>query len=178
LSIGILARVLPGLANNLRNQPSLRGERIGQIPGGSQFTVLDGPECADNYAWWQVDYNGTVGWVAEADNEEYWLGQLTDTGNIRLLNNGTGLSTGQTVRNGEMQVEYYCSRRGYGIDHNNNDWFCVNNGRRVLTFQSSDFDAICQETYNNSDAFALQNGSGEIPAFRWRCYEDVNVHAG
>jgi hypothetical protein len=66
-------RVTPGDANNLRAQPSSSAERVGQIPGGDYFFVLAGPTCAENTAWWQVDYNGTVGWTAEGQGTTYWL---------------------------------------------------------------------------------------------------------
>lgn len=72
LIIGSDARVLPGDANNVRNRAGLSGSRIGQIPGGARFSVLEGPTCADGYAWWKVDYRGLIGWTAEAD-DEYWL---------------------------------------------------------------------------------------------------------
>ncbi len=58
--------------NNLRSQPAV-GEVIGQIQPGEDFTVMAGPECVDGMYWWQVDYNGTVGWTAEGDSREYWL---------------------------------------------------------------------------------------------------------
>lgn len=67
-------RVLEGLgSNNLRTEPNPDAELVGQIPEGEQFTVLDGPVCMNEMAWWQVDYNGLVGWTAEGDNEGYWL---------------------------------------------------------------------------------------------------------
>ncbi len=40
------------------------------VPAGSEVTVLDGPQQADNAPWWRVRYvssfgNPFVGWVAE-----------------------------------------------------------------------------------------------------------------
>jgi hypothetical protein len=69
----------PGSPNNLRAEPGLSGDRIGQIQPGEQFRVLAGPACADNYVWWQVDFGGTVGWTAEYDpvSGRYWLEPLT-----------------------------------------------------------------------------------------------------
>ena len=43
------------------------------IPPGSPFEVLDGPVCNQNFAWFQVNYDGLVGWTAEANAVEYWL---------------------------------------------------------------------------------------------------------
>ena len=80
LIIGEQGQVILGLgANNVRNQASTSGQDIGAIPGGGIFSILDGPVCAEGYAWWQVDYNGIVGWTAEGQNNTYWLEPLTDS---------------------------------------------------------------------------------------------------
>ncbi|MBI5670058.1 MAG: PD40 domain-containing protein [Chloroflexi bacterium] len=63
----------PGAANNLRTQPSAQSDKIGQIPGGDEFKVLDGPVCGDGYSWWQIEYNALVGWTPESSGDEYWL---------------------------------------------------------------------------------------------------------
>jgi len=67
----------PGSPNNVRSSPGLDGEVVGQIPPGGQFVVLDGPQCADGYVWWQVDDDGVIGWTAEGDANRYWLEPLT-----------------------------------------------------------------------------------------------------
>jgi hypothetical protein len=69
----------PGSANNLRANPGLNGEVIGKVGPGVPFDVLDGPQCADNYVWWQIDLDGTQGWTAEYDPSagRYWLEPLT-----------------------------------------------------------------------------------------------------
>lgn len=76
LTVGENARVIPGTSNNVRSGTGTSFERIGRIPGGSSFRVLEGPVCAQGYAWWRVDYNGLEGWTAEADHEDYWLEPL------------------------------------------------------------------------------------------------------
>lgn len=53
-------------------------ERIGQIPVGGIFYVLEGPECSPRYAWYQVEYrddNGEllVGWIAEGADDLYFV---------------------------------------------------------------------------------------------------------
>lgn len=72
LAAGQQGRVTPGAPNRVRDLPTTAGTRIGEIPGGAVFTVLEGPTCADGYAWWRVNYDGLVGWTAEA-GLEYWL---------------------------------------------------------------------------------------------------------
>ncbi|MFP4321579.1 MAG: hypothetical protein ACLFTK_03925 [Anaerolineales bacterium] len=70
------AQVTPGPANNFRDGPSLNANSIGRLPGEAVFFVLDGPVCADGMAWWQVDYQGTVGWTSEGQGNTYWLQPL------------------------------------------------------------------------------------------------------
>ena len=59
LVIGQNGQVGEGAANNMRDNPTTGGTKVGEIPGGGTFSVLDGPTCADGYVWWQVD---TMGW--------------------------------------------------------------------------------------------------------------------
>ncbi len=71
---GMTARVTPGLPNRLRLTPGTDGEVITEIPGGTAIAVIGGPECGmEGWMWWQVNYNGTVGWTAEGDLTSFWL---------------------------------------------------------------------------------------------------------
>jgi hypothetical protein len=67
------ARVTLGASNNVRDLASRNGNLIGSIPAGGIFTVLDGPVCADNLTWWEINYEGLIGWTAEGTAEGYWL---------------------------------------------------------------------------------------------------------
>ncbi len=71
--VGEQGRVTPGASNNLREEPSQSAERVGLIPAGEEFTVLNGPMCAEGYAWWKVNYQDQVGWTVEGNDSEYWL---------------------------------------------------------------------------------------------------------
>lgn len=75
LVVGEQAIVTPGSANNLRAEPTTSGERIGQITAGTVVNVLDGPVCADNFTWWQVEtLDGSLtGWTVEAVENDYAL---------------------------------------------------------------------------------------------------------
>lgn len=73
LAPGVQARVTPGDPNNVRAEPARSAASTGSIPGGAGFTVLDGPVCADGFTWWQVDYNGLIGWTVEGTADAYWL---------------------------------------------------------------------------------------------------------
>ncbi|GEM_PF-3266489 len=74
LRVGGMGRMTPGLPNNLRSQPSTNSPLIGQIPGGATFRVLAGPLCDPaGIAWWQVDFNGLIGWTGEGQGNAYWV---------------------------------------------------------------------------------------------------------
>lgn len=50
----------------LRDQPARSASTIVFLPVGTQFTVLRGPSCADNWSWWQIQTdNGYSGWISE-----------------------------------------------------------------------------------------------------------------
>jgi len=76
LAVGAQGRVTPGLPNKIRNAPQLDAEQVGNVPGEAAFTVIGGPHCADGFTWWQIDYQGTTGWTASGNNEEYWVEPL------------------------------------------------------------------------------------------------------
>ena len=76
LAPGIRARVTPGDPNALRSQPATGPNSVvlGYIPGGAEFTVVSGPQCGnDGRVWWQVNYNGALGWTPEGEGGVYWL---------------------------------------------------------------------------------------------------------
>lgn len=104
LAIGKRGRVKAGKGNNLRSAPSTEGERIGGIPAGGEFEVVGGPAHSVRYTWWQVDYNGQVGWTAEGLDGEYWLEVIGEQGVPRVSSLGRGkrarvaISSGINVR--------------------------------------------------------------------------------
>lgn len=67
--------VANGFPNNVRQLPGSSSQLIGEIPAGATFNIVDGPECStlDKLVWWQVDYNGVVGWTPEGQSPDYWL---------------------------------------------------------------------------------------------------------
>ena len=74
LHVGLTAQVTPGLPNNLRALPGESGAYLGEIPPGFPFEIVGGPECNSNILWWQVNYQGTIGWTGEAGSaDDYWL---------------------------------------------------------------------------------------------------------
>lgn len=74
LAVGDSARVTftDGTSLNVRTAPA--GDFIMQVPEGTQATIIEGPVCADGYQWFNLDFgNGTGGWAAEGDPEDYFL---------------------------------------------------------------------------------------------------------
>lgn len=73
LHAGVVAQVTPGLSNRLRSGPGLGYGVLGTIPPGNPLSIISGPSCSDGYTWWQVNYQGTVGWTAEGNGNEMWI---------------------------------------------------------------------------------------------------------
>jgi hypothetical protein len=77
LFVGREGSVISGLGSNvLRDKPGKNADgsrEIGNIPPNGVFSVLAGPQCMSGYNWWQVNYNGQVGWTAEGEGAVYWL---------------------------------------------------------------------------------------------------------
>lgn len=57
---------------NLRSGPGTDYEILVQIEPLETFYVLDGVQCSGGYAWFQIDYKGDVGWIAEGDEDQYY----------------------------------------------------------------------------------------------------------
>jgi hypothetical protein len=50
----------------LRPAPGTNNTEIDRLEDGTRVAILDGPEAATGYWWWQVEVeDGTVGWVAD-----------------------------------------------------------------------------------------------------------------
>jgi hypothetical protein len=76
LRIGIVGQVTEGgLPSRLRSEPNTSAEVLVSIPPLEEFTVVEGPQCDEEQQlrWWQVDYQGSVGWIAEGVGDEYYL---------------------------------------------------------------------------------------------------------
>ncbi len=76
LRAGMEARVTPGVPNNLRDAPVQTAAVISQIPSGGELNVTAGPSCDDGMLWWQVNYNGLTGWMAEGQDGEFFVEPL------------------------------------------------------------------------------------------------------
>ncbi len=88
LMTGEQAQVIAIGGSNLRVVPSATADLMNVIPENELIPVINGPYCAQSYTWWQVDYAGERGWVAEGVDEFYWLApyiiQRAQIGDIRI----------------------------------------------------------------------------------------------
>jgi uncharacterized protein YraI len=76
LMVGDWARVSvdPPLASRIRSGPGSGGTVLGEAQPGENLLVIDGPQCANGYTWWNVrSLSGLEGWAAEGDSLSYWL---------------------------------------------------------------------------------------------------------
>ncbi len=79
LEPGVRARVTftDGTPLRLRRDPGKSGEVLKMIPEGTEFIVLEGPQCVDQGAWWWIETdNGISGWVLEGENSVYFVEPL------------------------------------------------------------------------------------------------------
>lgn len=57
---------------NLRAGAGTDFDVIGRMAPLEGFLVLDGARCAGAYTWFQVEYRGEVGWIAEGGDGQYY----------------------------------------------------------------------------------------------------------
>lgn len=174
---------------NKRNGPGTNYSNVGQL-AANQTVLADGQqEGTDGFAWYRL-LDDT--WVREdivtaADDcsrvadIRFLVVRSIDTGIVpddrtsvppgaRMLTGGYGLTNGARQPDGEFQVEWFCNSQGYGVRNDPDNWYCTSGGRDAVTLSIEDFDTLCQLTYNNSQAFAIQSTSNRNPAYRWRCF--------
>lgn len=57
---------------NLREGPGTEYRVLTLLDEGLIFFVLSGPACSGDFAWFQVQARGRVGWIAEGDAAQYY----------------------------------------------------------------------------------------------------------
>lgn len=69
-----VARIV-GTSNalNVRADAGKAAKQVGSLSAGRQFTVADGPKCADGSVWWKVQSSVVSGWIAEDDGTSYFV---------------------------------------------------------------------------------------------------------
>ncbi|MGB7341604.1 MAG: SH3 domain-containing protein [Phototrophicaceae bacterium] len=78
-TVGTNAFVIsPTVPNRIRSAPSTNGDILGEIAGGAEFSVIGGPACDGTYTWFEIDYNGVIGWTAEGTGDQYFIEPVSD----------------------------------------------------------------------------------------------------
>lgn len=67
-----------GLQLTIRALPGTDGPLIKRVNPGQEFTVINGPQIANGFSWYQIRAdNGTLeGWAADGDGTSRWLSPL------------------------------------------------------------------------------------------------------
>jgi len=92
------------------------------------------------------------------------------------MQNGVGLSTGRRMNDGGIQVQGYCNPEyfeGYtAVSHDSDYWYCHRSrgSSDKVQLTQENFDQICQLTYSDPNAVAMQVDGPSIPAFNWKCF--------
>lgn len=149
---GGAAQILPGIANNLRNSASTTGKFVVSIPGGSTISIIDGPTCANGHRWWKVNFNGTIGWTADGDSNEYWM---QGVGATSVVGNNA---------NADTVVSKTFNIHGQSITLNmDTSTYVIKNGAELVALQLRTVsDKINEQTSQSGKAIAL--GSYEFPS--------------
>ncbi|HML23129.1 MAG TPA: hypothetical protein PKD09_15860 [Aggregatilinea sp.] len=81
LTIGGSGRVTSPFGVSLKNVPATGAggaTEIEALATDTVFTVLDGPQCNQDYVWWQIQLpNGVTGWAAEGNATDYFVEPTT-----------------------------------------------------------------------------------------------------
>lgn len=174
LTVGEWARVTYDHRLNVRPTPSTQQARIGEISTGKHVELLELGPCADGYWWWQIEFDGRTGWIAEgATEDQAWLeprGLLalqTDPDQIERLyrvdQDGTPIERADCMRPPD---DYTRARWGFAT-FNRRTIAMLEQAQRIYTAQGGLFrleDQVVQGSYTPglSASFGTHDGGGAI----------------
>jgi hypothetical protein len=89
LEVGVYAYVIPipPLPSRIRTGAGLIYPAKGLAQPGAIMRVIDGPRCNGGQIWWKIDLQNSdlAGWVAEGDNQDYWIAPCPEQGHCPPL---------------------------------------------------------------------------------------------
>jgi len=62
--VAVVADATPDPAP-LRSGPSTSNQNLVNVPVRTALTIIGGPSCDGNLVWWETQYDGQTGWIAE-----------------------------------------------------------------------------------------------------------------
>jgi serine/threonine-protein kinase len=163
---------------NVRSGPGTDFPRVGQAAVLTTLTVLEGPTCADGYAWFLVEYSaGQTGWVAEGD-DFYFIEPLpgqTNTGTNTNTGSGDLLATISAPVAGDRVLATTCTvlfEDEFAGDDSPYLWFLDETDRYSIQFAQDSY--LLQVNY-------LPDGTdpqGEDAPALWGSLRGVDVDDG
>lgn len=103
-----------GLPVNVRAQATTASQRVTQLNPDETFAVIGGPECAQNYVWWQVRAGDVTGWIAEGANGVYWI-EPTGSTTVTITSTPAPAGPAATTPTLPDRVEVYALQTGMPI---------------------------------------------------------------
>ncbi len=67
------AQVESSFGLKMRDAPTTQGNELVNVSLGEVVTIIGAPECAEGYLWWPVRLNEQEGWMAEGNQNLYFL---------------------------------------------------------------------------------------------------------
>ena len=85
--VAVIVRNTGNLGLNIRSQPRVDDNKIGQVHDGATGTITDGPERNGGFTWWKIEWEGAgEGWSVEAFGGSQLLFPIPPDLEIRSFN--------------------------------------------------------------------------------------------
>lgn len=167
--------------NRLREQPNTTAPVITEIPQGAVFIVSNGPECdADGIVWWQVDFDGVIGWTAEAEADERYIvpRQPDSLSALPVISpeNGIGLSSVGELQ-GNLETAFAISPDGsnlVALGATGSDalvLYDLNNIAAQPRYIDSDVDFVSLDYHPSGSQLLMGGADGGI--YLWNLFPDA-----
>lgn len=133
---------------NVRSGPGTDNPRIDQMQINEVFNVVEGPRCADGFAWYRVNYGGGIleGWIAEGDTTSYFVNP------IRPASVGRVPTALPTTSDNLMPFCNALIEEDFNGDTATNDWFIGQATDSVIRFGDDAYQVLLADRgATNSD---------------------------
>lgn len=141
--VSVITQLSPGFVLNVREHPGTDEEIMEQLGSDVIGTITDGPERADGFRWWEIEWDirglDLKGWSAESDRGQILFRRPPDleiqdldvtedevkpgdrfTVEVRVLNNGPGESVPTEVAV-YYSLERHSNRAEFDADRNKSE---------------------------------------------------------